>query len=245
MPAKGNFMNSILQVKDLKKVYEEKVIFEDITFDLYENQIISILGPSGIGKTTLLNIISGIDDEFYGSVNIKSSFSNKKENFAFSQSKDLLIPWKNVLDNAVFGLELSGIKKEKSYPIAKKLMTDFYLDGSECKFPHQLSKGMKQRVSLIRSFLTDRPVLLLDEPFSPLDSITRDDLQDWLINLLKKHNKSVILVTHDIDEALKLSNKLIVLNNHPANIVDEIDINKKSNLVNLKVKIKGLLKRNE
>ena len=245
MPAKGNFMNSILQVKDLKKVYEEKVIFEDITFDLYENQIISILGPSGIGKTTLLNIISGIDDEFYGSVNIKSSFSNKKKNFSFSQSKDLLIPWKNVLDNAVFGLELSGIKKEKSYPIAKKLMTDFYLDGSECKFPHQLSKGMKQRVSLIRSFLTDRPVLLLDEPFSPLDSITRDDLQDWLINLLKKHNKSVVLVTHDIDEALKLSNKLIVLNNNPANIVDEIDINKKSNLVNLKVKIKGLLKRNE
>ena len=104
---------------------------------------------------------------------------------------------------------------------------------------------MKQRVSLIRSFLTNRPILLLDEPFSPLDSITKEDLQDWLINILKKHNKSVVLVTHNIDEALKISNKLIVLNGDPAKIVTEISINKKSNLANLKIKIKELLKRNE
>ncbi len=238
-------MNAILQVKNLKKVYEEKVIFEDITFDLNENQIISILGPSGIGKTTLLNIISGIDKEFDGSINLNSKIPHPKENFAFSQSKDLLIPWKNVIDNAVFSLELSGIKKEKSYPVARKLMKDFYLDGSEYKFPHQLSKGMRQRVSLIRSFLTDRPILLLDEPFSPLDSITRNDLQDWLIDILKKHNKSVVLVTHDIDESLKISNKLIILNGDPAKIVDEIDINKKINHNKLKLKIRSLLKRNE
>ena len=118
---------------------------------------------------------------------MNSKNRHSKENFAFSQSKDLLIPWKNVIDNAVFSLELSGVKKEKSYPVAKKLMSDFFLKGSEFKYPHQLSKGMRQRVSLIRSFLTGRPILLLDEPFSPLDSITRDDLQDWLIDILKKH----------------------------------------------------------
>ena len=103
-------MNSILKVKDLKKVYEDKVIFQDINFELIENQIISILGPSGIGKTTLLNIISGIDEEFNGSISINTDIPEVKENFGFSQSKDLLIPWKNVLDNAVFSLELSGIK---------------------------------------------------------------------------------------------------------------------------------------
>ena len=140
---------------------------------------------------------------------------------------------------------MSGIKKHESYPKAKKLMSEFFLNGSENKYPHQLSKGMKQRVSLIRSFLTNRPILLLDEPFSPLDSITKEDLQDWLINILKKHNKSVVLVTHNIDEALKISNKLIVLNGDPAKIVTEIGINKKSNLPNLKIKIKELLKRNE
>ena len=150
-----------------------------------------------------------------------------------------------MIDNAVFSLELSGVKKEKSYPVAKKLMSDFFLKGSESKYPHQLSKGMRQRVSLIRSFLTGRPILLLDEPFSPLDSITRDDLQDWLIDILKKHNKSVVLVTHDIDEALKISNKLIILNGEPAKIVDEIDISKKTNHNKLKVKIRSLLKRNE
>ena len=108
-------MNSILKVKNLKKSYQDKVIFEKISFDLHENQIISILGPSGIGKTTLLNVISGIDKEFDGSINLNSKNHHSKENFAFSQSKDLLIPWKNVIDNAVFSLELSGVKKEKSY----------------------------------------------------------------------------------------------------------------------------------
>ena len=122
-------------------------------------------------------------------------------------------------------------------------MKDFFLEGSENMFPHQLSKGMRQRVSLIRSFLTNRPIMLLDEPFSPLDSITREDLQDWLINILKKHNKSVVLVTHDIDEALKLSDKVIVLNGNPAKIVGNLKINKKTNLPKIKIKIKGLLKK--
>ena len=135
------------------------------------------------------------------------------------------------------------MNKATSYPIAKKLMKDFFLEGSENMFPHQLSKGMRQRVSLIRSFLTNRPIMLLDEPFSPLDSITREDLQDWLINILKKHNKSVVLVTHDIDEALKLSDKVIVLNGNPAKIVGNLKINKKTNLPKLKIKIKGLLKK--
>ena len=236
-------MNSILKVKDLKKIYSSNVIFENISFDLNKNEIISILGPSGIGKTTILNIISGIDKKFSGDIDLNTEISGISNNFSFSQAKDLLIPWKNIIDNSVFALELSGMNKSASYPIAKKLMKDFFLEGSENMFPHQLSKGMRQRVSLIRSFLTNRPIMLLDEPFSPLDSITREDLQDWLINILKKHNKSVVLVTHDIDEALKLSDKVIVLNGNPAKIVGNLKINKKTNLPKLKIKIKGLLKK--
>jgi len=236
-------LNSILKVKDLKKIYSSNVIFENISFDLNKNEIISILGPSGIGKTTILNIISGIDKKFSGDIDLNTEISGISNNFSFSQAKDLLIPWKNIIDNSVFALELSGMNKSASYPIAKKLMKDFFLEGSENMFPHQLSKGMRQRVSLIRSFLTNRPIMLLDEPFSPLDSITREDLQDWLINILKKHNKSVVLVTHDIDEALKLSDKIIVLNGNPAKIVGNLKINKKTNLPKLKIKIKGLLKK--
>ena len=236
-------MNSILKVKDLKKIYSSNVIFENISFDLNKNEIISILGPSGIGKTTILNIISGIDKKFSGDIDLNTEISGISNNFSFSQAKDLLIPWKNIIDNSVFALELSGMNKSASYPIAKKLMKDFFLEGSENMFPHQLSKGMRQRVSLIRSFLTNRPIMLLDEPFSPLDSITREDLQDWLINILKKHNKSVVLVTHDIDEALKLSDKVIVLNGNPAKIVGNLKINKKTNLPKIKIKIKGLLKK--
>lgn len=236
-------MNSILKVKDLKKIYSSNVIFENISFDLNKNEIISILGPSGIGKTTILNIISGIDKNFSGDIDLNTEISGISNNFSFSQAKDLLIPWKNIIDNSVFALELSGMNKATSYPIAKKLMKDFFLEGYEKMFPHQLSKGMRQRVSLIRSFLTNRPIMLLDEPFGPLDSITKEDLQDWLISILKKHNKSVVLVTHDIDEALKLSDKVIVLNGNPAKIVGNLKINKKTNLAKLKIKIKGLLKK--
>ncbi|MEC9450898.1 MAG: ABC transporter ATP-binding protein [Chloroflexota bacterium] len=217
-------MSIVLEVSNLAKSFKDKKIFEGISFDLRENEIISILGPSGCGKTTLLNSISGIDDDFAGKITTNTSSVRRIDNFSYSQQKDLLIPWKNVLDNAVFGLEISGTKKDESYPRALSLMSDFKLEGIGNKFPHQLSGGMRQRVSLIRSFLLERPILLLDEPFGSLDSITREDLQDWLLDILKKFRMSSIFVTHDINEAIKISDRIIVMSSNPGKIVKEIKI---------------------
>tara|TARA_Y100000590_G_scaffold126878_3_gene145087 strand:- start:3520 stop:4245 length:726 start_codon:yes stop_codon:yes gene_type:complete len=217
-------LSIVLEVSNLAKSFKDKKIFEGISFDLRENEIISILGPSGCGKTTLLNSISGIDDDFAGKIITNTSSVRRIDNFSYSQQKDLLIPWKNVLDNAVFGLEISGTKKDESYPKALSLMSDFKLEGIGNKFPHQLSGGMRQRVSLIRSFLLERPILLLDEPFGSLDSITREDLQDWLLDILKKFRMSSIFVTHDINEAIKISDRIIVMSSNPGKIVKEIKI---------------------
>ncbi len=224
MPAKGIQLSIVLEIANLSKSFNNKKIFEGISFDLKENEIISILGPSGCGKTTLLNSISGIDDDFTGKIITNTSYEGKINNFSYSQQKDLLIPWKNVLDNAVFGLEISGTKKDESHPKALSLMSEFKLEGIGNKFPHQLSGGMRQRVSLIRSFLLERPILLLDEPFGSLDSITREDLQDWLLDILIKFKMSVIFVTHDINEAIKISDRIIILNANPGKIVKEIEV---------------------
>lgn len=218
-------MNTTLEISNISKSFNNRKIFENISFNLKENEIISILGPSGCGKTTLLNSISGIDDNFSGKIITNTKLERKIDNFSYSQQKDMLIPWRNVLDNAVFGLEIAGINKDKSYPKALNLMKKFKLGEIEKKFPHQLSGGMRQRVSLIRSFLLERPILLLDEPFGSLDSITREDLQDWLIDILKILKLSVIFVTHDINEAIKISNRIIILGVNPGRIIKEIKVN--------------------
>jgi len=217
-------LNTTLEISNISKSFNNRKIFERISFNLKEKEIISILGPSGCGKTTLLNSISGIDDDFAGKIKTNTKSKRKIDNFSYSQQKDLLIPWRNVLDNAVFGLEIAGISKNESYPKALSLMKKFKLSGIEKKFPHQLSGGMRQRVSLIRSFLLERPILLLDEPFGSLDSITREDLQDWLVDILKILKLSVIFVTHDINEAIKISDRIIILGANPGRIIKEIKV---------------------
>lgn len=224
-------MSTALEVLNLAKFFEDKSIFEEISFNLKENEILSILGPSGCGKTTLLNVIAGIDDNFSGEIKTNTKLKRKIDNFSYAQQNDLLIPWRNVLDNAVFGLEINNINKKESYPKALGLMSKFKLNGVEKKFPHELSGGMRQRVSLIRSFLLERPILLLDEPFGSLDSITREDLQDWLIDILKTYKMSVIFVTHDINEAIKISDRIIILGGKTGKIIKEINLksNQKDN----------------
>ena len=220
-------MNKYLEISKLSKSFNNEAVFKDVSFSLSKNEILTLVGPSGCGKSTLLNIISGLDTNYSGNI-IFDSLPSKDliKNFSFVQQKDLLIPWKNVIENAVFGLELEGMNSEDSYPKAIKLLNKFNLKNQETKFPHQLSGGMRQRVSLMRSVLVDRPILLLDEPFASLDSITRENLQDWLLKLIKDFELSVILVTHDINEAVKISNRILVMGSEGSSIIDEIDISK-------------------
>ena len=224
-------MKTCLKVSNLQKTFEERVLFSDISFNLKENEILTLIGSSGCGKSSLLNIISGIDKDYSGDVLIDSSLGGqeKRNYISFAQQKDLLIPWKNLLENAIFGLEIEGRDKRRSQSLAFELLKKFNLEGSEDKFPHQLSGGMRQRVSLMRSVLLQKPILLLDEPFASLDSITRENLQNWLIGLLDEFQFSVILVTHDIQEAIKISDRILVLGGSPSEIVDEIIVKKTNN----------------
>ncbi len=221
-------MKTCLKVSNLQKTFEEKPIFSNISFELKEHEILTFIGPSGCGKSSLLNIISGIDNDYSGEILIETDEVKKQEkkSISFVQQRDLLIPWKTVLENATFGLEIGGGDKHNSRLLAIDLLKKFNLEGSEEKFPHQLSGGMRQRVSLMRSVLLQKPILLLDEPFASLDSITRENLQEWLIDLLDEFRFSVILVTHDIYEAIKISDRIIVLGGSPSEMIDEIIVNR-------------------
>jgi ABC-type nitrate/sulfonate/bicarbonate transport system ATPase subunit len=221
-------LKTCLKVSNLQKTFEEKPIFSNISFELKEHEILTFIGPSGCGKSSLLNIISGIDNDYSGEILIETDEVKKQEkkSISFVQQRDLLIPWKTVLENATFGLEIGGGDKHSSRLLAIDLLKKFNLEGSEEKFPHQLSGGMRQRVSLMRSVLLQKPILLLDEPFASLDSITRENLQEWLIDLLDEFRFSVILVTHDIYEAIKISDRIIVLGGSPSEMIDEIIVNR-------------------
>tara|TARA_B100001105_G_C22396772_1_gene447105 strand:+ start:811 stop:1539 length:729 start_codon:yes stop_codon:yes gene_type:complete len=221
-------LKTCLKVSNLQKTFEEKPIFSNISFELKEHEILTFIGPSGCGKSSLLNIISGIDNDYSGEILIETDEVKKQEkkSISFVQQRDLLIPWKTVLENATFGLEIGGGDKHNSRLLAIDLLKKFNLEGSEEKFPHQLSGGMRQRVSLMRSVLLQKPILLLDEPFASLDSITRENLQEWLIDLLDEFRFSVILVTHDIYEAIKISDRIIVLGGSPSEMIDEIIVNR-------------------
>ncbi len=217
-------MEKLLQIKSLGKSYQsnrvEKTIFNSINFDLFDREIISVIGPSGCGKSTLLNVISGIDTDFQGEIIIKgekSSNENQSE-ISYMQQKDLLLPWRNVLENSILGLEINKKNKIESREKALKLLPEFGLEGTENLFPRHLSGGMRQRVSFLRSILLERPIMLLDEPFSSLDSITRSKMQEWVSSILINNNKSVVLVTHDISEAVLLSDRVLIMGGSPVKI---------------------------
>lgn len=217
-------MEKLLQIKSLGKSYQsnrvEKTIFNSINFDLFDKEIISVIGPSGCGKSTLLNVISGIDTDFQGEIIIEGdkSLNETQSKISYMQQKDLLLPWRNVLENSILGLEINKKNKIESREKALKLLPEFGLEGTENLFPRHLSGGMRQRVSFLRSILLERPIMLLDEPFSSLDSITRSKMQEWVSSILRNNNKSVILVTHDIAEAVLLSDRVLIMGGSPVNI---------------------------
>ncbi|MBN18520.1 MAG: hypothetical protein CL758_03445 [Chloroflexi bacterium] len=201
-------------------------VFSEINLTVNNGQLISLIGPSGCGKSTLLNIIAGIEVQDKGDIYIdKSLEANRLGVCGYLQQKDLLLPWRNILDNVILGSELKGEKKKESLYKAKKYLDRFGLKGFEYEYPHNLSGGMRQRASFLRTLLADQKLFLLDEPFSALDSLNRSKMQDWLLNIKKELDKTIILVTHDIDEAILLSDKIYVMSNIPAQIILTENIN--------------------
>ncbi len=197
-------------------------------FDLTVNpgEFVSLIGPSGCGKSTLLNIIAGLDRPDAGVVELDGeSDTQRLGSIGYMQQKDLLLPWRTVLDNAVLGLELHGMPRRQARARALALSELFGLKGFEHQFPFALSGGMRQRAAFLRTMLLDQGVILLDEPFGALDALTRLQMQEWLMHLWGTLGKTIILITHDVDEAILLSDRVYVLTARPAQVNMVMDVN--------------------
>lgn len=216
-----------LKVTDVSCSFQGETILQKMNMEAQEGEFVSILGPSGCGKSTLLNIMAGILKADSGQVFIDDTLINGiSQHFAYMPQQDLLFPWKSILDNVcLYGRIHGDVKNAKVQ--AMKNFAKFGLAGYENKYPAQLSGGMRQRAAFLRTALCNADILLLDEPFGALDVITRGDMQDWLLNIRKELGRTMILVTHDIDEAIYLSDRVLVLSGKPASVKKEIVINQK------------------
>lgn len=226
--------NKILSIKNLQKNYHDKsgeiIAIDDITLDIYSNEFVSIVGPSGCGKSTLLSILANLDKQTKGNIN----FENKNLRVGYMLQTDSLFPWRTILENCLLGLEISNTLNEQTKNRVIELLNKYGLHDFINKYPTSLSGGMKQRVALIRTLATNPDILLLDEPFSALDYQTRLKLSDDVYDIIKKEGKTAIMVTHDLSEAISMSNRIIVLTKRPAQIkkVYDIKLTNRSNPIN-------------
>ena len=217
-----------LQIKSLSASYGEIQILRDIDLSVRNSEFVSILGPSGCGKSTLLNIISGLLEKDSGSVLVDGKeMKGVSEHFAYMPQKDLLFPWKTILENVTLYGSLHGKKKETT-ELAMANMKRFGLSGYEKSYPDQLSGGMSQRAAFLRTYLCSADIMLLDEPFAALDVITREEMQDWLNGLRKDFSRTTVLVTHDLNEAVYLSDRIYILTGRPATFSNIFEISEKS-----------------
>lgn len=217
---------TILELVNLKKSYPGLSTLEDISLELEKNQFASVLGPSGCGKSTLFNIISGLEAPDRGRIIIDGQdYNGRTGRVSYMHQKDLLLPWKNIIDNVCLPLFIKGIDRKNSYKRAEKYFPEFGLEGFEKNYPFQLSGGMRQRAALLRTYLFADDIMLLDEPFGNLDAITRRNMQTWLLGLFEKLDASVLFITHSIDEAIFLSDRIYLLSKRPAVIRKIFDIN--------------------
>lgn len=221
-----NSSKSKVETLHLNMKYEGNPILTDISINLHEREFVSILGPSGCGKSTLFNIIAGLIEPESGDVLIDGlSHKGKSGRVSYMHQKDLLLPWKTILDNVCIPLVLKDWDKSASNEKALGYFELFGLKGFEKKYPHQLSGGMKQRAALLRTYLFSDDIILLDEPFGGLDAITKRKMQAWLLEVLETLNASVFFITHDIEEAILLSDRIYVLSERPASLSMEIPVN--------------------
>jgi len=198
--------------------YHGEPILRDFHLQVNEGEFVSVVGPSGCGKSTLLNLIAGLLPRERGQVLVDGTeISGTSTRFSLMPQDDLLLPWMTVLENVcLYGKVHGGLKSLQSRALEN--LTTFGLNGYENRYPHELSGGMRQRAAFLRTALCPADILLLDEPFASLDVITREDLQDWLLQMRQELGRTVVLVTHDIDEAIYLSDRVLVLGGRPAEI---------------------------
>lgn len=220
----------LLEIKELSKNYltKKQVIcaIKSINLLIKENQFIALVGPSGCGKSTILSIIGGLEKKSSGQIN----FMKKNLKVGYMFQEDALFPWLNVLDNCMLGLKIQNKETKENKKYVKTLLKKYGLSSFEKSYPKELSGGMRQRVALIRTLATKPDILLLDEPFSALDYQTRITVSDDVFKIIKQEKKTALMVSHDINEAISMADKVIVLSNRPSIIknVYEIKMENKS-----------------
>lgn len=215
-----------LEVNDITHIYFSKrattTALIDVNFTVEEGEFISLLGPSGCGKTTLLSIIAGLIEPTVGTISLENEqIRNNNKKIGYMLQQDYLFPWKTIEENILLGLKLTNQLNDETRKTTIALLEKMGLYNVENKYPAELSGGMRQRVALVRTLATNPKVLLLDEPFSALDFQTKLKLEDLVFNTLKQFGKTAILVTHDIGEAIAMSDRIYLFSNRPGTIVKE------------------------
>ena len=217
-----------LEISGLTFSYENKKIFDGLEFSIREGEFVSLLGPSGCGKSTLLKLLTGVIAPEKGHILTDGQeIRGITEHFAYMPQNDLLFPWKTILENVcLYGRIPGGQEQVKKEALSQ--MGAFGLEGYENEYPSALSGGMRQRAAFLRTLLCRADILLLDEPFGALDVITRGEMQDWLLGVRARLNRTVLLVTHDMDEAIYLSDRILILDPGRGRIGSEIEIAEKN-----------------
>jgi len=213
---------SQLIVKNISKSFNKRIVLEDLSFTIEDGEFVSLLGPSGSGKSTLFHLIGGMYEPDSGDFYLDGeNITGKRGSISYTPQSPSLFPWRTVLTNVVLGSELYGKPDEQK---ARNMLEKAGLAGYENAYPHQLSGGMRQRVAFVRSLLSPQSFICLDEPFSALDEFTRLEMQKWLLDIWEQNRRSVLFVTHNIEEAIFLSDRIIVLSSNPATVKREFTI---------------------
>lgn len=223
------FRQSVITLDGVKKTFsspgaEPIDVIEDITLDIKQEEFVSIVGPSGCGKSTMFNIIASLLEPSDGTITLQGSDPNCGARIGYMLQRDLLFPWRTIIDNVCLGLEIQGVRKARRYEMARDQLDRYGLADFADQYPHTLSGGMRQRVALIRTLITDPDLILLDEPFSALDYQTRLVLEEEIVSILKEHHKTVVLITHDIGEAIAMSDRVAVMTQRPTSVKKIYDV---------------------
>ena len=198
---------------------------DDISFQVMPGEFLTIIGPSGSGKSTLFNLITGLIEPDSGDILLDGDDQvSRVGRFGYMPQRDLLLPWRSILDNAILPLEIKHMPRDEARARARELLPLFGLEDFAASYPAALSGGMRQRAALLRTILAEQDTLLLDEPFGALDALTRRDLQDWLLTLWERFGQTVVFVTHDVEEAVYLGDRVIVLSARPGRVAATLPV---------------------
>lgn len=220
----ARWRSPLLSLSGITKTFSPGVrALDGLDLSIERGEFITVVGPSGCGKSTLFNLVAGLEEPDAGG-HIRfldkpvSRAADLLGQVSFMPQRDLLLPWRTVIDNAILAIELEGTRRADARRMALEMLPEFGLAGFENQYPHQLSGGMRQRVALMRTFLFKRDLMLLDEPFGALDALTRTLMQRWLLDVWQKHRRTIMFITHDVEEALFLGDRVLVMTARPGRI---------------------------